>query len=66
VNACADGNTERNDSTSKTDQAKGNATRFLANSQHSRYEGVDREKLESCISAGSHAKKLGEETHESD
>ena len=35
--------------------------------QHSRYEGVDSEKLISCISTGgSHAKTLGERTHEDD
>jgi hypothetical protein len=52
---------------SKADQAKGNATRFKANLQHSRYEGVESKKLASCISAGvSHAKTLGEETYEGD
>jgi hypothetical protein len=42
---------------SKADQAKGNATRFQANLQHSRYEGVDSEELASCISAGSHMQR---------
>ena len=57
MNPCADGNAERNENASKADQAKGNTTRFEANLQHSRYEGVDSEKLVSCISAGSHAQK---------
>jgi hypothetical protein len=38
-------------------KAKGNATRFKANWQHSRYEGVESEKLVSCISAGSHTQR---------
>jgi hypothetical protein len=66
VNACADGNPERNENASEADQAEGNTTRFKANLQHSRYEGVDSEKLVSCLSAGSHTKTLGEETHEGD
>jgi hypothetical protein len=44
VNVWADGNPERNENASKADQAKGNATGFEANLQHSRYEGVDSEK----------------------
>ena len=54
VQAWADGSPEQNKNASRADQAKGNATRFEANLQHSRYEGVDSEKLVSCISAGSH------------
>jgi hypothetical protein len=57
VNVWADGNPERNENASKADQAKGNATGFEANLQHSRYEGVDSEKLVSCISAGSHTQR---------
>jgi len=44
VNACADSNPEHNENASEADQAKGNATGFEANLQHSRYEGVDGEK----------------------
>ena len=57
MNACADGSPERNENASEADQAKGKATRFQANLQHSRYEGVDSEKLVSCISAGSHMQR---------
>jgi hypothetical protein len=57
VNTRADGNPERNENASKADQAKGNATRFEANLQHSRYEGVESEKLVSCISAGFHTQR---------
>jgi hypothetical protein len=66
VNACADGNPERNENASEADQAKGNPTRFETNLRHSRYEGVKSEKLVSWISEVSHAKTLGEETHEGD
>jgi hypothetical protein len=45
VNARADGNPEHNENASEADQAKGNATRFQANLQHSRYEGVESEQL---------------------
>jgi hypothetical protein len=57
VNACADGNPEGNENASEADQAKGNASRFEANLPHSRYEGVDSEKLISCVSAGSHTQR---------
>jgi hypothetical protein len=57
VSACADGNLERSENESEADQAKGNTTRFEANLQHSRYEGVDSEELVSSISAGSHMQK---------
>ena len=64
---CADDNPEHNENASKADQAKGNlnATCFGVNLQHSRHEGVDSEKLVSCISAGSHTQRQ-EETHEDD
>jgi hypothetical protein len=61
VNACADSNPEHNENASEADQAKGNATGFEANLQHSRYEGVDGEKLVSCISAGSHTQDIRRE-----
>jgi hypothetical protein len=64
VNACTDGNPERNENANQADQAKGNATRLQANLQHSCYEGVDSEKLVSCISAGSRTQR--QETHEGD
>jgi hypothetical protein len=57
VNVRADGNPEHNENASEADQAKGNATRFEANLQHSRYEGVDSEKLVSCILAESHTQR---------
>jgi hypothetical protein len=57
VNAVADGNPERNENANKADQAKGNATRFEANSQHSCYKGVDSEKLVSRILAGSQTQR---------
>ena len=58
MNAWADSSPEHNKYASKADQAKGNATRFDANLKHSRYEGVDSEKLVSCISAGCHAQNI--------
>jgi hypothetical protein len=57
VNARADGNPERNENAGETDQTNGNATGVEANLQHSRYEGVDSEKLVSRISAGSHTQR---------
>jgi hypothetical protein len=57
VNACADGDPENNENASEADQAEGNTTRFEANLQHSPYEGVDSEKLVSCISAESHTQR---------
>ena len=51
---------------SKADQAKGNATRFEANLQHSRHEGMDSEKLVSRISVGLTRKSLREESYEDD
>jgi hypothetical protein len=66
VSVCANGNPEQNENASKADQAKGNATRFETNLPHSRYEGVDGEKLKLYISGVSHAKTLEEETHEDD
>ena len=70
MNACADGNPERNENASEADQAKGNATRFPANLPNSRYEGVDSEKLVGCMSAGAHTQDItstvGEEAYEGD
>ena len=57
VHAWADGGPEHNENTSKANQAKGNTTRFEANLQHSRYEGVNGEKLVSCISVESHTQR---------
>ena len=54
VNACTNGDPEHNENASKADQGKGNATRFYADLQHSRYEGVDSEKLVGCILARFH------------
>jgi hypothetical protein len=54
VNACADGNPERNENASDADQAKGSATRCQSNLTNSCYKGMDSEKLVSCISAGDH------------
>jgi hypothetical protein len=57
VNTWVNGNPEYNENASKADQAKGNTARFQANLKHSRYEGVDSEKLVSCISAGFHTQR---------
>ena len=66
VQAWADGSPEQNENESKADQAKGNATRFEANLQHGRHEGMDSEKLVSRISAGLTRKSLREESYEDD
>jgi hypothetical protein len=58
VNAWADGKPEHNEYANEADQAKGNATRFEANLQHSRHEGVDSQKLVSRILAGSHSEDI--------
>ena len=63
VNARADGNPECNEYASEADQTKGTATGVEANLQHSRYEGVDSEKLISFISAGSHTQRQLEKRH---
>jgi len=59
MSACADAHQERNENASEADQgtSKGKATHFLSNLQHSRYEGVDSEKLVGCISAGPHTQR---------
>jgi hypothetical protein len=66
VNPCADGSPEYNENASEADQAKGNATRFQANMPHSRYEGVDSEKLEAVYQRCLTRKTLGDETHKGD
>ena len=66
VNAWANGNPECNENASEADQAKGNTTHFQVGWQHSRYEGVESEKLVRYISAGSHENGTGEVTHECD
>ena len=57
MNDWADGNPERNENASEADKANSNATRFQANWQDGHYEGVDSEKLVSCISAGVHTQR---------
>ena len=60
MNACTDGNPERNENADQADQAKGNATGSEANLEHSRYERVDSKKLVRNKSAGSHTQRQWE------
>ena len=57
VDACADGNTERNENTNKANHAKGNAARVQANLPQGRYESVDSKNLVKMHISGSRAKK---------
>ena len=49
MDACADGNPERDENAGKADQAEGNATRFYTETENCRYEGVDSKDLVRCI-----------------
>jgi hypothetical protein len=52
VDACADGNTERNENTNKANHAEGNTTRVEANLPQSGYESVNGKNLAKCTSMG--------------
>jgi len=58
VDACADGNTERNENTNKANHAKGNPTRVQANLPQGGYESVDGKKLAKCTSVGHRPKDI--------
>lgn len=60
VNARTDGNPERNEYAGEADQTKGNAMGVETNLQHSRYEGVDSEKLVTCRKSNENSEKYCE------
>jgi hypothetical protein len=58
VDACADGNTERNENTNKANHAEGNTTRVDANLPQSGYESVNGKNLAKCTSMGLRPKDI--------